>query len=92
MLKTIADPNALKEAIRQEKMFGRNGTRRDSNFRKFAGPYLLVEEPSGAYKPISVKEYSTIYDSSNPPWPKLRFEFHSSQSVFALKSPDNEGS
>lgn len=68
-------------------MFGMNATRKETNnFKKFEGYYLLVEEPSGSYKPVAVKEYPIESNLDNPPWPMLRFENHSAQTVFAARS------
>jgi hypothetical protein len=52
----------LKDVLRDEKLFGpstsRDPDKQQSNFQTFKENYFLVEEPSGQYKPIIVKDFS----------------------------------
>jgi hypothetical protein len=78
--------SSLQEALKNERIFGLSTNRTSTNFKAFKGYYLLIEDPSGAYKPIILKEFGKEYDHDHPPWPVIHYENHASHSVFALPS------
>ncbi|KAJ2997468.1 hypothetical protein HDV02_005509 [Globomyces sp. JEL0801] len=96
----LTDRNALQQALQNERIFGVSTHRsHPSNLKSFkgkilgnliAGPYLLVEEPSGTYKPIAIKEYTTPEDLDNPPWPMIHFGTHSPYTAFAIGSGNDD--
>jgi hypothetical protein len=81
----------LENALRKEKMFGVSTNKKSTNYTAFKGYYILVEEPSGAYKPVIAAEYPKDSDLNDPPWPVMRFGNHSSVSVFAPPSENSCG-
>lgn len=85
VLYCVSEQKTLQDALRNEKTFGIN-QKKSSNFKVLDELYLLIEEPSGQYKPISVKEYPQVYDREDPSFPIMRFGKHSRQTVFAPKS------
>lgn len=85
VLDLIYDPNALSEALRREKMnVGNKISQR--GFKDFKGYYILVEEPSGAYRPIVMKEFEQPDDPAEPPWPVIRYLNRSNHTAFAAPS------
>jgi hypothetical protein len=78
--------SSLQEALKNERMFGLSTNRISSNFKSFKGYYVLVEDPSGTYKPVVCKEFSRDYDPERPPWPIIYYGNHASHTVFALPS------
>lgn len=64
------EPKPLKEILRDEQIFGPS-TSRDRGKRgckvQFKGNFLLIEENSGKYKPVAVKEFE------KESWPCLQF-------------------
>ena len=94
VLYCVSEPNALETALRNEKLFGVNQAK-TSTFKALNQLYLLIDDPSGNYKPITVKEYPAAHDVNDPPYPIIRYQNHSRQTVFAPKStttPDEETS
>ena len=82
--------NSLQEALKKEKIFGLPTNRNHSALKPFKGYYFIVEEPSGAYRPIIMKEWDRNVDLKNPPWPIMHFKNHSQHTVFALPTQAGE--
>jgi hypothetical protein len=90
VLLAVCEPNRLLAAIRNERMFGRNGSSA-VNLKQFSGYFFSCEETSGNYKPVAAKEYNQqeyLAKPNYPKWPALRLTRHSRNSVFA---PYSEG-
>lgn len=63
------EPKPLKEILRDEQIFGPS-TSRDRGIKSkvsFKGNFILIEENSGKYKPVVVKEFE------KESWPTLQF-------------------
>lgn len=64
--------------LQEEKVFGPTTSNRGENqgpkFVRFSSHYIFVEDVTGTYRPIVVKEYSKIEQAktATPPWPTLR--------------------
>jgi hypothetical protein len=82
--------NSLQEALKKEKIFGLPTNRNTAALKTFKGYYLIVEEPSGSYRPIVMKEYDRNSDLKNPPWPVMHLKNHSAHTVFALPTQIGE--
>jgi hypothetical protein len=64
------EPKPLKEILRDEQIFGPSTSRdrgKKSGKVAFKGNFLLIEENSGKYKPVAVKEFE------KETWPTLQF-------------------
>jgi hypothetical protein len=71
-------PQELPRMLQQEKVFGpstsKRGEHHGPNFIRFNGPFIFVEDVTGSYRPIVVKEYPPCDDPNKhaPAWPTLR--------------------
>ncbi|KAJ2957993.1 hypothetical protein NQZ79_g6334 [Umbelopsis isabellina] len=71
-------PQELPRMLQQEKVFGpstsKRGEHHGPNFVRFNGPFIFVEDVTGSYRPIVVKEYPPCDDPNKhtPAWPTLR--------------------
>lgn len=71
VLEFVYDANALVEVIRKENTTKSSKTSQ-SIFKEFTGPYLLIEEMSGSFRPVVSVEYPADYNPVEPPWPVLK--------------------
>ncbi|KAG2178805.1 hypothetical protein INT43_001651 [Umbelopsis isabellina] len=71
-------PQELPRMLQQEKVFGpstsKRGEHHGPNFVRFNGHFIFVEDVTGSYRPIVVKEYPPCDDPNKhtPAWPTLR--------------------
>jgi hypothetical protein len=70
-------PQELPRMLQEEKVFGpstsKRGEHQGANFVRFSSHYVFVEDVTGTYRPIVVKEYpKTEQAKANPSWPILR--------------------
>ena len=81
------EPKPLKEILRDERIFGPS-TSRDKGKRSgckvpFKGNFLMIEEMSGKYKPVAVKEFE------KEAWPLLQFGNSIGKCAFIKDSKKN---
>lgn len=70
-------PQELPRMLQEEKVFGpstsKRGEHQGPNFVRFSSHYVFVEDVTGTYRPIVVKEYPKVNQNKHtPPWPTLR--------------------
>ncbi|KAI8577816.1 hypothetical protein K450DRAFT_250133 [Umbelopsis ramanniana AG] len=70
-------PQELPRMLQEEKVFGpstsKRGEHQGPNFVRFSSHYVFVEDVTGSYRPIVVKEYpKTEQSKTTPSWPILR--------------------
>lgn len=85
-----AAPQKLKDALRDERLYGpstsRDPDKRHSNFQPFKDLYFLIEELTGQYKPIVVKDISSKKaapsSSRGPAYPEIQWQNSTGHCVF----------
>ena len=84
-------PKRLKDALRDEKLYGpstsRDPEKRSANFHVFKNTYFLIEEYSGQYKPIMVKDFD-----ESATHPSIQWENSKGRCAFIAENKTHEES
>lgn len=67
--------NNLTRMLREEKITGpadSDPRARREDFHYFKGPYFLIRDATGQYRPIMVREYQKVADPALGDWPQFR--------------------
>jgi hypothetical protein len=71
MYTPIVERKGLSALVREEKIFGVNGSGDENYFKPLTGYFVLIEDSTGKHKQIVVEEYE--YNNASdlvPPWPQ----------------------